>query len=381
MAPGPALLENGPDRIHLAKMGRLGKSSGSDKTQCKNNFLTTKEEHGGIRVMTTTLPGKMSVVEISKPGGPEVLTVGNRAVPEPKPGEVLIRVAAAGVNGPDIVQRKGGYPPPKGASDILGLEIAGAIVAIGNDVRDWSVGDQVCALTNGGGYAQYCTVLATHCLPMPKGLSLVEAAGIPESFFTVWSNVFMGAGLKEGETFLVHGGAGGIGTTAIQLAKAFGALVYATDSPAERCDACKQLGADRVIDYNKEDFVEIIRNEVNGADVILDIVGGDYIERNIKAAKPDARIIQLAFNKGSKVEINLMPIMLKRLIYTGSTLRSRPDSFKSEIAKQLKERVWPKIEAGKIKPSIYKTFPLEQAAEAHRLMESARHFGKIIIEI
>lgn len=191
----------------------------------------------------------------------------------------------------------------------------------------------------------------------------------------------MGARLKEGETFLVHGGAGGIGTTAIQLAKAFGALVYATDSPAERCAACKQLGADRVIDYNKEDFVDIIRNEVNGADVILDIVGGDYIERNIKAAKPDARIIQLAFNKGSKVEINLMPIMLKRLIYTGSTLRSRPDSFKSEIAKQLKEKVWPKIEAGKVKPSVYKTFPLEQAADAHRLMESAQHFGKIIIEI
>jgi NADPH2:quinone reductase len=331
--------------------------------------------------MTAVMPEQMKVVEIKKPGGPEELSTGSRPVPQTNTGEVLSKVTAAGVNGPDIVQRKGGYPPPKGASDLLGLEIAGTIVAIGSGVLDWSVGDQVCALTNGGGYAQYCTVLASHCLPIPKGLSMVEAAGIPESFFTVWSNVFMGARLKEGETFLVHGGAGGIGTTAIQLAKAFGALVYATDSPAERCAACKQLGADRVIDYKKEDFVEIIRNEVNGADVILDIVGGDYIERNIKAAKPDARIIQLAFNKGSKVEINLMPIMLKRLMYTGSTLRSRPDSFKSEITKQLKEKVWPKIEAGKVKPSIYKTFPLEQAADAHRLMESAQHFGKIIIEI
>lgn len=331
--------------------------------------------------MTAAMPEQMKVVEIKKPGGPEELSTGSRPVPQTNTGDVLIKVAAAGVNGPDIVQRKGGYPPPKGASDLLGLEIAGTIVAIGSGVLDWSVGDQVCALTNGGGYAQYCTVLASHCLPIPKGLSMVEAAGIPESFFTVWSNVFMGARLKEGETFLVHGGAGGIGTTAIQLAKAFGAVVYATDSPAERCAACKQLGADRVIDFNKEDFVEIIRNEVNGADVILDIVGGDYIERNIKAAKPDARIIQLAFNKGSKVEINLMPIMLKRLIYTGSTLRSRPDSFKSEISKQLKEKVWPKIEAGKVKPSVYKTFPLEQAADAHRLMESAQHFGKIIIEI
>jgi len=216
---------------------------------------------------------------------------------------------------------------------------------------------------------------------MPKGLSLVEAAGIPETFFTVWSNVFMGAGLKEGETFLVHGGAGGIGSTAIQLAKAFGATVYATDSPAERCEACKGFGADRVIDYNSEDFVEIVRNEAKGANVILDIVGGDYIARNIKASTPDARIIQLAFNKGSKVEINLMPIMLKRLIYTGSTLRSRPDASKSEIAGQLREKVWPLIEAGKIKPAVYKTFPLEQAADAHRLMESATHVGKIILEI
>jgi len=330
--------------------------------------------------MTSTLPEQMKVIEITEPGGPEALSMGSRPLPKPKPEEVLIKVAATGVNGPDMVQRKGLYPPPKGASDLLGLEIAGTIVAVGSDVKDWSVGDQACALTNGGGYAEYCAVLAPHCLPIPKGLSLVEAAGIPETFFTVWSNVFMGAGLKEGETFLVHGGAGGIGSTAIMLAKAFGSKVFATDSPAERCEACKGFGADRVIEYSAEDFVEIVRNEARGANVILDIVGGDYIARNIKASAPDARIIQLAFNKGSKVEINLMPIMLKRLIYTGSTLRSRPDASKSEIAGQLREKVWPLIEAGKIKPAVYKTFPLEQAADAHRLMESATHVGKIILE-
>jgi len=324
---------------------------------------------------------QMKVVEMKGPGGPEVLSIGSRPVPQPQAGEVLIKVTAVGVNGPDIVQRKGLYPPPKGASDLLGLEIAGTVALVGSAVKDWSVGDEICALTNGGGYAEYCAVLASHCLPIPKGLSRVEASGIPETFFTVWSNVFMGAGLKEGQTFLVHGGAGGIGSTAIQLAKAFGAIVFATDTPAERCEACKKMGADRVIDYQREDFVEVVRNEAKGANVILDIVGGDYVERNIKAAAPDARIIQLAFNKGSKIQIDLMPIMLKRLVYTGSTLRSRPDAFKTEIARQLREKVWPKIEAGKIKPSVYKTFPLDQAADAHRLMEGATHVGKIILVI
>jgi NADPH2:quinone reductase len=324
---------------------------------------------------------QMKVVEMKSPGGPEVLSIGSRPVPQPQAGEVLIQVTAVGVNGPDIVQRKGLYPPPKGASDLLGLEIAGTVALVGSEVKDWSVGDEICALTNGGGYAQYCTVLASHCLPIPKGLSRVEASGIPETFFTVWSNVFMGAGLKEGQNFLVHGGAGGIGSTAIQLAKAFGAIVFATDTPAERCEACKKMGADRVIDYQREDFVEVVRNEAKGANVILDIVGGDYVERNIKAAAPDGRIIQLAFNKGSKIQIDLMPIMLKRLVYTGSTLRSRPDGFKTEIARQLREKVWPKIGAGKIKPSVYKTFPLDQAAEAHRLMEGATHVGKIILVI
>jgi NADPH2:quinone reductase len=322
----------------------------------------------------------MQVIEITEAGGPEVLVAATRPVPQPQANQVLIQVTAAGVNGPDLMQRRGLYPPPAGASDLPGLEVAGTVVALGSEVTEWSVGDPVCALTDGGGYAEYCAVLASHCLPVPKGLSLIEAAGIPESFFAVWSNVFMGVGLTSGETFLVHGGAGGIGTSAIQLAKAFGARVYATDSPAERCAACKQLGADRVIDYHEEDFVEVMRNEAKGANVILDIVGGDYIARNIRAAAPDGRIIQLAFNKGSTIEINLMPIMLKRLVYTGSTLRSRPDTFKTEIARQLQEKVWPLIEAGSIKPLLSKTFPLAQAADAHRLMESATHIGKIILE-
>jgi len=329
--------------------------------------------------MTAKIPETMQVIEISEPGGPDVLAIGSRPVPKPGPQEVLIKVGGAGVNGPDIVQRKGLYPPPKGASDLLGVEASGTIIAVGSDVTEWSPGDEVCALTNGGGYAEYCTVLAPHCLSIPKGLTMVEAAGIPESFFTIWSNVFMGVGLKVGETFLVHGGAGGLGTTSIQLAKAFGARVFATESPAARCEACKRFGADRVIDYNEEDFVEVVRSEARGANVILDIVGGDYIARNIKAAAPDARILQLAFNLGSKVEINLMPIMLKRLIYTGSTLRSRPDTFKAEIARQLKEQVWPKIESGEVKPRIDRTFPLTEAAEAHKLMESAGHVGKIIL--
>ncbi|MBN2570137.1 MAG: NAD(P)H-quinone oxidoreductase [Deltaproteobacteria bacterium] len=329
--------------------------------------------------MTSKIPETMQVIEIREPGGPEVLSIGKRSVPQPKPQEVLIEVAAAGVNGPDVVQRKGLYPPPKGASDLLGVEISGTIVAIGDGVKGWSLGDEVCALSNGGGYAEYCSVLAPHCISVPRGLTMIEAAGIPESFFTVWSNVFMGVGLKAGEVFLVHGGAGGIGTTSIQLAKAFGARVFATDSPAARCEACRKFGADRVIDYMEEDFVDIVRNEAKGANVILDIVGGEYIERNIKAAAPDGRILQLAFNLGSKVEINLMPIMLKRLVYTGSTLRSRPDSFKEEIARQLKEKVWPKIEAGELKPRIDRTFQLSEAAEAHRLMESAGHVGKIIL--
>jgi putative PIG3 family NAD(P)H quinone oxidoreductase len=320
----------------------------------------------------------MAAIDMSAAGGPEVLAAVRRPVPQPASGEVLIRVAAAGVNGPDLMQRKGLYPAPPGASDLLGLEVAGEIVALGVSVTGWAVGDLVTALTNGGGYAEYCTVDARHCLPVPNSVSVTDAAGLPETFFTVWSNIFMGAGLKAGETLLVHGGAGGIGTTAIQLGKAFGAKVIATDSPEERCALCRDLGADRVVDYKAEDFVEVVRKE-GGADVILDIVGGPNIERNMKAASHDARIVQLAFALGSKVEINMMPVMLKRLVYTGSTLRTRPPEFKARIAAELKDKVWPKIESGQIRVVTHRTFPLAQAAEAHRLMESAGHTGKILL--
>jgi putative PIG3 family NAD(P)H quinone oxidoreductase len=320
----------------------------------------------------------MKAVEISAPGAPEVLKPAERPVPQPKDGEVLIKVAAAGVNGPDIMQRKGLYPAPAGASDLPGLEVSGEIVAAGSRVTRWKIGDRVCALTNGGGYAEYCVADADQCMPIPKGLDIRDAAGLPETFFTVWSNVFIGAGLKSGETFLVHGGAGGIGTTAIQLGKAFGAKVIATDSPAARCQLCRDLGADRVIDYAAEDFVEAVRQE-GGANVILDIVGGANIEKNFKAASHDARIIQLAFAAGSKVEVNLMPVMLKRLTYTGSTLRTRPPAFKARIASELETQVWPHVEAGRIKPVINTTFPLAEAAKAHSLMESAGHVGKILL--
>ncbi|MDB5862319.1 MAG: quinone oxidoreductase, family [Betaproteobacteria bacterium] len=324
------------------------------------------------------LPATMKVVEISAPGGPEVLKPAERPVPQPKDGEVLIEVAAAGVNGPDIMQRKGLYPAPPGASDLPGLEVSGVVVAIGSGVKRWTAGDKVTALTNGGGYAQYCVADAQQCLPIPKGIELSDAAGLPETFFTVWSNVFIGAQLKSGETFLVHGGAGGIGTTAIQLGKAFGAKVLATDSPAARCQVCRDLGADRVIDYRAEDFVEGVRQE-GGANVILDIVGGPNIEKNFKAASHDARIIQLAFALGSKVEVNLMPVMLKRLTYTGSTLRTRPPAFKARIASELEAQVWPHIEAGRIRPVISTTFPLAEASRAHAMMESAGHVGKILL--
>ena len=325
------------------------------------------------------LPTDMMVVEAVRAGGPDVLTAGRRSLPAPQPGEVLIEVAATGVNGPDLMQRKGLYPAPQGASDLLGLEVAGAIVATGDDVSHWSIGDRVTALTNGGGYAEYCTVDARHCLPIPDGVPVHDAAGLPETYFTVWSNIIIGAGLCAGEKFLVHGGAGGIGATAIQIAKARGAIVFATDSPAERCEFCRSLGADRVIDYRNEDFVGVVRDEAGGADVILDIVGGPYIEKNIKAAAPGGRIVQLAFALGSKVEINLMPVMLKRLTYTGSTLRTRPPEFKARVAAELREQVWPLIAAKKIRTVSGRTFPLSRAAEAHALMEAAGHTGKILL--
>ena len=330
--------------------------------------------------MTTAPPAAMQAVEISAPGGPEVLKPAVRALPVAKDREVLIKVTAAGVNGPDIMQRKGLYPAPTGASDLPGLEVSGEIVAKGAAVRRWSVGDQVVALTNGGGYAEYVAVDGEHCLPVPKGISLRDAAGLPETFFTVWSNVFMGARLQAGETFLVHGGAGGIGTTCVQLGKAFGATVIATDSPDARCAVCSDLGADRAINYRNEDFVEVVR-AAGGANVILDIVGGPNIEKNFKAASHDARIIQLAFAAGSKVEINLMPVMLKRLTYTGSTLRTRPDAFKARIARELEAQVWPHLSSGRIRTVTHSVLPLADAAKAHALMESSEHAGKILLQV
>lgn len=330
--------------------------------------------------MSTTLPATMKVIETTAPGGPEVLKLAQRPVPQPQPGEVLVKVAATGVNGPDMMQRKGLYPAPAGASDLLGLEVSGTVVAVGRDVKRWVVGDRITGLTNGGGYAEYCVIDADHCLPVPQGVSLRDAAGLPETFFTVWSNIFIGAALKAGETFLVHGGAGGIGTTAIQLGKAFGAKVIATDSPQERCKICRDLGADRVVDYREEDFVEVVR-QAGGANVILDIVGGPNVERNFKAATHDARIVQLAFALGSKVEINLMPVMLKRLTYTGSTLRTRPVAFKTRVAQELEAQVWPKIANGAIRVVTGQTFPLAEAAQAHATMESSRHTGKILLTL
>ena len=323
----------------------------------------------------------MRVIEIREPGGPEVLALGERERPVPGDGQVLVEVAYAGVNGPDMMQRKGLYPPPKGACDLLGLEIAGTVVETGAAVTRWKVGDRVCGLANGGGYADCCILEEGQTLPIPGSLTLADAASLPETFFTIWSNVFMNAGLAAGEVFLVHGGAGGLGTTSIQLGKAFGATVIATDSPAARCEICAALGADRVIDYQEEDFVEVVRSEFGGASVILDIVGGPYIARNIKAARPDGRIIQLAFALGSKVEINLMPVMLKRLLYTGSTLRSRSDAQKAAIAAELREKVWPLVAHGTIRPVVSTNLPLAQAAQAHALMESAGHTGKIVLAV
>ena len=322
----------------------------------------------------------MQVIEISAPGGPEVLKPATGEKPAVGASDVLVKVAFAGVNGPDLMQRRGLYPPPKGASPLLGLEIAGEIEAVGANVRRWKVGDRVCALTNGGGYAQYCAVLEDHCLPIPQGLGLKEAASLPEAYFTVWSNIFMTAHLKEDEVFLVHGGAGGLGTAAIQLGKAFGARVVVTDSPAERVAQCKALGADRAIDYKTVEFGESVRDELGGADVVLDIVGGPYIAKNVKAARHDARIVQLAFALGSKVEFDFMPIMLKRLHYTGSTLRSRPDAFKTQVARELERKVWPLFASGKIKSVANTVLPLAQAADAHRLMESGGHYGKIVLQ-
>ena len=331
--------------------------------------------------MPAALPATMTAIEIPDYGGPEALVPGERPVPSPAAGEVLIQVAAAGVNRPDVLQRQGGYAPPPGASDIPGLEVAGTIVALGEGVTDWALGDSVTALVAGGGYAEYCTAPAPQCLPVPQGLSLTEAAALPETFFTVWSNVFDRGGLQAGEVFLVHGGSSGIGTTAIQLAKAFGARVFTTAGSAEKCQACLELGAEQAINYRDQDFVEAVKaaTDGKGANLILDMVGGDYIAGDIKLLAPDGRLVFIAFLQGPKAEINFMPVMLKRLTVTGSTLRARDIAFKGAIARALRDKVWPLIEAGQVKPMMHKAFPLAEAAEAHRLMESSAHIGKIVL--
>jgi NADPH2:quinone reductase len=329
------------------------------------------------------LPETMTVIAISEPGGPDVLKAETRALPHPFEHEILIQVVAAGVNRPDVVQRQGHYPPPKGASDLPGLEVSGHVVALGRNCSRFRLGDAVTALVPGGGYAEYVAVHESNALPVPAGLTMVEAAALPETFFTVWHNVFQRAALQPGETLLVHGGSSGIGTTAIQLARAFGATVLATAGSAEKCAACVELGASRAIDYLKEDFVTAVKEATDGrgADVILDMVGGDYIERNFAAAALDGRIAQIAFLNGPVVEVNFNRLLTKRLTLTGSTLRPRSVAFKGALTAELLDKVWPRIEAGAIRPRIDATFPLAEAAAAHRHMESSGHIGKIVLTV
>ncbi len=333
--------------------------------------------------MQPNLPDTMTVIEIIGPGGPEQLVAARRPVPSPAPGEVLIKVAAAGVNRPDCLQRQGGYPPPPGASDIPGLEVAGTVVALGQGVEIWQTGDEVCALLTGGGYAEYCAVPAPQCLPVPAGLTLQQAAALPETFFTVWSNVFDRARLQPGESLLVHGGASGIGVTAIQLARALGSRVFATVGDNDKMQPCLDLGAERVINYRNEDFVQVIKNVTGnqGVDVILDMVGGDYVQRNLSALAVEGRLVFIAFLRGAKMELNLAPVMMKRLTITGSTLRSRPIAHKTTIAAALQKTVWPLLANGAVRPIIDRVFPLTDAAAAHALMESNRHIGKLLLQI
>jgi len=330
-----------------------------------------------------SLPAKMRAVEIAKPGGPEVLIPAERPLPSPKAGEILVKVAAAGVNRPDVLQRMGLYPVPPDASDLPGLEIAGEVVACGAAAKMWRPGDRVCALVHGGGYAEYCVAPEVQALPAPKGLSLAEAASLPETFFTVWSNVFDRAGLKAGETLLVQGGSSGIGVAAIQMAAAMGNRVFATAGSDEKCAACVKLGAERAINYRTQDFVAELKAATGGkgVNVILDMVGGDYFPRELKCLADDGRLVFIAFLRGPKTELDINEVMRRRLTITGSTLRPRPVEVKGAIARSLRERVWPLIEAGRIKPVIYKTFPLAEAREAHTLMESSQHIGKIVLTV
>jgi len=323
----------------------------------------------------------MIAIEISRFGGPEVLRPIERPTPALKPGEVLIKVAAAGVNRPDVSQRQGGYPPPPGASDIPGLEVAGTIEDLASDVSGWRRGDRVCALVAGGGYAEYCAAPAPQCLPLPGRLDFTHGAGIPETFFTVWTNVFDRGRLAAGEWLLVHGGTSGIGTTAIQLARARGARVIATAGSPEKCDACLHLGAEHAINYRAFDFVELSRQFTGGrgVDVILDMVGGDYVQRNLDALALEGRLVQIAFLSGATARVNLGPLLRQRLTLTGSTLRPRSVAEKGAIAEALRTEVWPLLENGSVEPVVYRTFPLGDAAEAHRVLESGEHIGKLIL--
>ena len=327
------------------------------------------------------VPAEMTYIRIDRPGPPEVLVPDRMPVPQPRPGEVLVKVAAAGINRPDVLQRQGGYPPPPGASDVPGLEIAGEIVALGEGVERWRCGDRVMALVSSGGYAEYCTAPAPQLLPVPPGLSMVAAGAVPENYFTVWTNVFDRGRLEAGESFLVHGGSSGIGTTAIQLAHVFGAEVLATVGGPDKQRACVELGARRAIDYRSEDFVEVVREETGGrgVDLILDMVGGSYVERNLKALAIEGRLVQIAWLEGAKVQANFTQLMVKRLTWTGSALRPRSVEQKGEIARALEAKVLPLLAEGKVGPLIHAIFPLGEAAAAHALMESSRHIGKIVL--
>jgi putative PIG3 family NAD(P)H quinone oxidoreductase len=329
------------------------------------------------------LPKTMTVIEAKGAGGPEVLVPAERSVPAPGPGEVLIKVEAAGINRPDVFQRQGHYPPPKGAPDILGMEVAGKIIALGPDTARFKVGDSVCALIGGGGYAEFAVAPETTTLPVPQGLSMAEAAALPETVFTVWHNIFERGALKPGEWLLVHGGASGIGTTAIPIAAALGAKVMTTVGSAEKAHVCRELGAVRAINHHEEDFVQVVRETTggHGVDVILDMVGGDYIERDLKAAALEGRIVQIAFLKGAKVQLDLMRLMLRRLTLTGSTLRVQSAEPKARMAKAIEERIWPLIAEGKFRPMIDSTFPLKDAADAHRRIDDPAHIGKIVLMV
>ena len=330
-----------------------------------------------------TTPQQMQFIDITEPGEPEVLQLASGPVPTSENGELLIRVSAAGVNRPDVLQRKGMYPVPPSASPIPGLEVCGEVAAMGDGASKFKIGEQVCALVNGGGYAEYVAVPEGQCLPVPAGLSAIEAAALPETFFTVWTNVFDRGALKAGESFLVHGGSSGIGTTAIQLAKARGATVFATAGTKEKCSACEELGADLAVNYREQDFVELLGEATSGkgVDVILDMVGGDYVPRNVELAALHGRIVIIASLRGRQADLNIGPIMMKCLIVTGSVLRPRSDEEKAVIADSLLKHAWPLIESGKVKPVIHSTFPLKDAARAHALMESSEHIGKIVLDL